>query len=283
MLRQRVVTALVLIPLPVAAIWFGEPWFTLLAMAGAGLAAIEFYRLAASAGASPVRGLGVVLSLLFIASRNPDLLAALAPHLDPALLLPLLLALALALPLFWLLLRPRPGTTSVNWAWTLGGILYVGWLLSHLVSLRGMVDGRNWLFLVVMVTAASDTAAFFIGRAFGRRSLAPRISPRKTWEGAIGGAVGAMAFSLLFAAPRLFGTSNPLHVDVLVLWQAPLLGLLVSVFGQLGDLAESFLKRNAGVKDSGSLLPGHGGILDRLDSVVFAGVVVYYYVVWAIP
>lgn len=282
MLKKRVITTLVIIPLPVAAIWFGEPWFTALMAVVAVLGVMEFYRLAVASRASPLVHIGVVLTLLFIISRNPDLLSFLAPRFDPGLLIPLLLMLAIALPMLWLLIRPRTGTAFVNWAWTLGGILYVGWLLSHLVSLRGMTGGMNWVFLVILANAASDTTAFFIGRSFGRHRLAPRISPNKTWEGALAGVVGAMVFSLLFTAPRLFAATNPLYVEGFIYWQALSLGLLVSVFGQLGDLAESLLKRHAGVKDSGRLLPGHGGILDRMDSVIFAGIVVYYYVVWVI-
>ena len=282
MLKKRVITTLVIIPLPVAAIWFGEPWFTALMAVVAVLGVTEFYRLAVASRASPLVHIGVVLTLLFIISRNPDLLSFLAPRFDPGLLIPLLLMLAIALPMLWLLIRPRTGTAFVNWAWTLGGILYVGWLLSHLVSLRGMTGGMNWVFLVILANAASDTTAFFIGRSFGRHRLAPRISPNKTWEGALAGVAGAMVFSLLFTAPRLFAATNPLYVEGFICWQALSLGLLVSVFGQLGDLAESLLKRHAGVKDSGRLLPGHGGILDRMDSVIFAGIVVYYYVVWVI-
>ena len=282
MLKKRVITTLVIIPLPVAAIWFGEPWFTALMAVVAVLGVTEFYRLAVASRASPLVHIGVVLTLLFIISRNPDLLSFLAPRFDPGLLIPLLLMLAIALPMLWLLIRPRTGTAFVNWAWTLGGILYVGWLLSHLVSLRGMTGGMNWVFLVILANAASDTTAFFIGRSFGRHRLAPRISPNKTWEGALAGVAGAMVFSLLFTAPRLFAATNPLYVEGFICWQALSLGLLVSVFGQLGDLAESLLKRHAGVKDSGRLLPGHGGILDRMDSIIFAGIVVYYYVVWVI-
>ncbi len=149
-------------------------------------------------------------------------------------------------------------------------------MLSYLVALRGLDDGRNWVFFALFITFASDTAAFFAGRALGKHRLAPRISPGKTWEGAIAGVFGAIIISLLFILP------TPLTLP-LSYWQAILLGLLVSIFGQLGDLVESLLKRNMGVKDSGKLLPGHGGFLDRMDSVVFAGIVVYYYVLWAIP
>ncbi len=282
MLKKRVITTLAILPLPVAAIWFGEPWFTALMVVVAVLGVMEFYRLAIASRASPLICIGVVLTLLFIVSRNPDLLSFLAPRFDPGLLIPLLLMLAIALPMLWLFIRPRTGAAFINWAWTLGGILYVGWLLSHLVSLRGMTDGMNWVFLVILANAASDTTAFFIGRSFGRHRLAPRISPNKTWEGALAGVVGAMVLSLLFTAPRLFAATNPFYIEGFIYWQALSLGLLVSVFGQLGDLTESLLKRHAGVKDSGGLLPGHGGILDRIDSIILAGIVVYYYVVWVI-
>ncbi len=140
------------------------------------------------------------------------------------------------------------------------------------MGLRGLPDGRNWVFLALFTTFASDTFAFFVGRTWGRHRLAPHISPKKTWEGSVGGASGAALTGMLFTLP------TPLQLPFTI-WSAALLGLAVSMFGQLGDLTESLLKRNAGVKDSGNLIPGHGGALDRMDSVIFAGVVVYYFVV----
>ena len=137
------------------------------------------------------------------------------------------------------------------------------------MALRGLDSGRDWVFLALFITFASDTTAFFAGRAWGKHRLAPRISPRKTWEGAVAGVLGAIIASLALV---IFFNLPLSH------WQAGLLGLLVSVFGQLGDLAESLFKRNMGVKESGKLLPGHGGALDRIDSVVFASVVAYYFV-----
>lgn len=279
MLRQRVITALLLIPLPVAAVWFGEPWFTSLVAIFGVLAAFEFYRLGSSAKASPVTYIGLLFTLLFIISRNPDLLSRLTTNLDPTLISPLILAAAMVLTLTWILLRRKKDGAIASWAWTMAGILYVGWLLGHVVSLRGLTDGRSWVFFILLATVASDTAAFFIGRAIGRHKLAPQISPNKTWEGAIAGVVGATVFSLLFTPTKLFGLSNAIHIQGLSYGEAILLGALVSVFGQLGDLTESLLKRNAKVKDSGNLLPGHGGVLDRLDSIIFAGVVVYYFAV----
>ena len=277
MLRKRVITALWGIPLLIAAIWFDRPlpWFTILVATWGALAVFEFYRLVA-AKTPPLTYFGLIWTLLFILSRDSDLLSALQPHLNLDLLTPLLLTSAVLLSLIWSLLRPQKETAFIGWAWTMAGILYLGWLLSHLVALRGLDDGRNWVFFALLINSASDTAAFFTGRALGKRPLAPQISPGKTWEGTTGGILGAILVSLLFLLP------TPLSLP-LTWWQAVLLGLLVSIFGQLGDLVESLFKRNMGVKDSGRLIPGHGGILDRIDSVVFAGVVVYYYVIWAIP
>jgi phosphatidate cytidylyltransferase len=179
------------------------------------------------------------------------------------------------LSLIGLLSRRQKEGAFTSWAWTIAGILYVGWLLSHLVALRGLDAGRNWVFFALFTTWASDTTAFFIGRKLGRHKLAPNISPGKTWEGATGGILGAIIVSILFF------TATPFHLP-LTYWQAIPLSILVSIFGQVGDLVESLLKRNMGVKDSGKLMPGHGGILDRMDSIIFAGIVVYYYVIWAI-
>lgn len=276
MLRKRLITALWGIPLLVAAVWFEVPlpWFTALIAIWGALAVFEFYRLVSAAGAPSFTYFGMVWTLLFIVSRNSELLSILEPFFELNLLTPLLLSSAVLLSLLWLLRQRQQEQAFAGWAWTIGGILYVGWLLSYLVALRGMDDGRNWIFFTLFITFASDATALFVGRAWGRRHLAPRISPGKTWEGAIGGILGAIVVSLLFRLP------TPLELNLS--WaQAILLGSLVSIFGQLGDLAESLFKRNMGVKDSGRLVPGHGGFLDRMDSILFAGVVVYYYVIWA--
>lgn len=260
MLKQRVITALCVLPILILAVWFDQPlpWFTIFVAVWALLALFEFYRLISVDRVPVLTYFGLLWTLLFI----------LRPHFDYDFIFPLLLTSFLVLSLIWLVLRRQREGAFSGWVWTLGGILYIGWLLSYLVALR-VEAGRNWVFFALFTTFASDTMAYFVGRAWGRRQLAPRISPYKTWEGTIGGMVGAVIVSLLFVLSTPF--SLPFSSG-----QAILLGLLVSIFGQFGDLAKSLLKRSAGVKDSGNLLPGHGGVLDRTDSVVFAGVVVYY-------
>ena len=265
MLKKRVITTLWSIPLLIVAIWFDKPlpWFTVFMAVWGLLAAFEFYRMVSVAKMPSLTYFGLIWTLLFI----------LSPHFDYDFLIPLLLTSTIVLPMLMLVLNPNKENSFINWAWTIAGILYVGWLLSYLVALRGVDGGRDWVFFALFTTFGSDTIAFFCGQALGRHKLAPHISPGKTWEGAIAGVFGAIIVSLLLVTilnlPLSYG-------------QAILLGLLVSILGQLGDLTESLFKRKMGVKDSGKLLPGHGGVLDRIDSIVFAGIVVYYYVIWVI-
>jgi phosphatidate cytidylyltransferase len=261
MLKKRVITSLLAIPLLFVIVWFDQPllWFSVLAAIWALLAVHEFYRLVGISRVLSLTGFGLIWTLLFV----------LSPHFDHALVIPILLTSAIILPLLWLVLRPEREGAFIGWSWTVAGILYVGWLLSYLVALR-LDAGRNWVFFAFFTTFGSDTTAFFIGRALGRHHLAPYISPNKTWEGAISGVFGAILISLFFLL------STPLQLPI-GYGHVIFLAFLVSVFGQFGDLVESLLKRNVGVKESGKMLPGHGGFLDRMDSVVFAGVVVYLY------
>jgi phosphatidate cytidylyltransferase len=274
MLKQRLITALWGIPLVIVAVWFDVPilWFVVLAAVCGSLAVFEFYRITGASKNVPLTIFGIVWTLLFI----------IRPYFPDQLQLHLLLVSAVGLSLIMLIFLPKKEGLFINWAWMLGGVLYIGWLLSYLVALRlepGTVSypnlGRDFVFLTLFVTFGSDTAAYFIGKAIGKHKLAPRISPGKTWEGTIAGILGAVIVGWLFTL------STPLQLP-LNWWQAILLGALVSVFGQLGDLAESLLKRNCDVKDSGGLMPGHGGLLDRLDSILFAGVVVYLFYTYII-
>jgi len=159
---------------------------------------------------------------------------------------------------------------------TVFGIMYVGWLGSHLVLLRQLPAalgvehevGARLVFLVALLTWSTDTAAYLFGVAFGRHKLMPRVSPNKSIEGAVGGLVGAGLVGWY-----LTGNLTPFMTPV----AGALLGLVVGIMGQLGDLVESLIKRDAGIKDSAQLIPGHGGVLDRFDSLLFTAPVVYYY------
>jgi phosphatidate cytidylyltransferase len=280
MLGKRLLTVLWAFPLVVACVWFNAPltWFTLMAAVVSVLAVIEFFRMSGVNKFLPLAICGVLLILLFIIS----------PHLQPKVdfsFVSLLLAVTVILPLVIVLFLPKQEGSKEGllraWAWTVSGVLYIGGLLSCLVALRLFPDaagfpetGRNLVFIALFATFGSDTTAYFVGKAIGRHKMAPSISPGKSWEGAVAGVIGAVIVSLLF----VFNTPFQLPMgSVMTL----ILAVIISVFGQLGDLAESMLKRGTGVKDSGFIMPGHGGILDRLDSIFFAGVAVYwFYVFW---
>ena len=273
MLFTRILTALVLVALVLAALFLLPPraWGAL-TLAAIVVAAFEWANLAgyrATARWLFVAGAPIIgLNLLFspasgFADGWPD---------------GVVLAVCGPAALFWALVMP---------AWLRGhwypraplAMAVVGWLvlIAAWVALVQLQARSPWLALAAMaIVWVADIAAYFSGRAFGKRKLAPSISPGKTWEGTVAGLFGAVAVSLAF----LLNTPVSLASQLTPL-QAVVLGLLVSIAGQLGDLVESLFKRNVGAKDFGSLLPGHGGVLDRMDSVVFAVVVVYYWV-WII-
>jgi len=261
-LKQRLITALWGVPLLVTVIWFGPPWlFAFMVGVGAILGVAEFYHLASQGGEQPFTLFGFIFTALFIVNA----------YFNCAYTAPLLAA-AVVFSLLWLLARSSGQRTFTSWSWTLAGMLYVGWLLSHYVALRELTQGKEWVLFVLSSTFACDTGAFLVGRAWGRHRLAPTISPAKTWEGTVGGFVAAVAAAMILGAL--------LRLPLRGYGEVVLLGCVVGIFAQLGDLVESLFKRNMGVKDSGSLIPGHGGILDRVDSIVFTGVVIYYYLVW---
>lgn len=160
-----------------------------------------------------------------------------------------------------------PSYSLQDAAGTLIGTLYLG-LLNYLYLLRTLPDGWIWLIFMLAGTWASDTAAYFVGKAFGRIKIAPVLSPKKTLEGAIGGILGSVLVGYLFVFMYSF-------LDLLKML---ILGLLLGVAAGAGDLLESAFKRQAGIKDSSTLIPGHGGILDRFDSALFTAPLVYYFV-----
>ncbi len=264
MLWQRVVSALVLLPIIGAAVWFGEPWFSLVIGLFVFLGIIEFFRLATISGWRPFLYLGTLLTLLFIVDA----------HSNDERTTPLLITGVVVLPLIRCLLYPTKRNALMNWTWTVGGIFYLGWMMSHFLFLRDLDEGRDWVILVLIATFACDTSAYFVGRAIGKHRMAPVVSPGKTWEGAVGGMVGAVVATLATAVVTELDSVGYLLI-------VPL-GFLIGVFAQLGDLAESAIKRSAEIKEAGGAIPGHGGALDRLDSLIFVVVLVYYWVIWLV-
>ncbi len=240
----RLRSALVLAPPVIAAIWFGSPLFVVMVAVGAAILSYEWWRLCADGSRSTAVALaaGVVAAPLAATFGSMPLAIAVVAVATAALTA----------------LSPRRGWAR---AWTAAGPLYLGLPCALLIWLRGdPVDGREtviWLFAVVW---ASDVGAYLAGRTFGGPRLAPQISPGKTWSGAVGGVVIAGGVGCLVALA--FGHDHPAR--------ALALAALFSLIAQLGDLAESWVKRRFGVKDSGSLIPGHGGLLDRVDALLLA-------------
>ncbi len=178
----------------------------------------------------------------------------------------------------WLLFRKNPASIS-----DIGGTIlmffYLGFLPAHFILLRGLgadhipqfwlQPGLKYLFLILLIVSASDIFAYYGGKRFGKKLLSPKISPKKTIEGAVAGT--SMAIFVGTIAAYFFQ----------IYWfHGAILGIIISLVAQMGDLSESLLKRDAGLKDSGSFIPGHGGLLDRTDSYIFSGAVGYYYIVW---
>ena len=262
MLAQRVASAAVGLPLVVTLIWAGGPWYTGVAALIVLIAAYEFQ--------APQHGAWAPLAILTAG------LAAAIPagaFVGTDWVLWFVLAGAL-LPLVWVTLRGDPATALPDYTHAIGGIAYVGLLGAHLVLLREFENGRDWVYLAIFSTFAVDTFAYFTGKTIGRRKLAPTVSPGKTVEGTIGGIAGGFAMVVLLN----YFLGMRLEAALIV----PL-AVLLPLAAVLGDLVESMLKRGLHVKDAGKMLPGHGGFLDRLDSILFTVPVVYYFLVWVVP
>ncbi len=149
-----------------------------------------------------------------------------------------------------------------------GGVFYVTFFLSHFILIREVDFGREWTFFLLVVIFFGDTAAYYTGRLWGKRKIYPEVSPNKTWVGSWGGMAGSIAGALIFRS---------IFLPELMIFHCLNLAIGLAVVGQLGDLCESMIKRKAGVKDSGKLLPGHGGLLDRMDGVMFGPPFLFYY------
>ena len=264
----RLASAAVAIPILALLIWAGPPLFSLFIAALAGVGAWEVCRLARNRDLRPVAPVAITWSIALVAVGH-----VLAEDWSPRDTTRAVVAIAATAYVFWQARRSRGRVGLANWRITAGAALYPGGLLAFAPLLRGLDQGIGWVFLLVLVTFVTDTSAYLVGGLAGKTPLAPSISPGKTREGAAGGLLGAVFASAVLASIMGLAAS---------LLSALLLGLLMGVAGQLGDLAESRIKRWAEAKDSGRLIPGHGGVLDRLDSIVFNLVLVYYFVIWAV-
>lgn len=279
---QRLLTAAIAIPIVLVFVWFGG-WFafaaTLLVVI---LGTLELHSMLLHAGYRPLIGVSFALSVVF-------LIASMFPQ-QRLFLLEIGLAGSLLISFPLLFFREKLEGAMLDWALTLAISIYLGWPLSYITLLRGYTPasihvgtgivasllsgtlfvfprGIWWILTVFLGVWGFDGAAFFTGRYLGRHKLAPRISPAKSWEGVLGGFVLSITAALLL-------TVRPLDVP----WYlAVLMGIAIGVAAVFGDLAESLIKRQTHVKDSGQIMPGHGGMLDRIDSVLFVVIIVYMF------
>jgi phosphatidate cytidylyltransferase len=280
---KRVVTAVVLIPVVLVLVFLGPRWQWLFALAVAAvamLAAWEYMSLTRRCGANPPR-VATLVALVALFAVNFQW-----PELVPGLFG----VLGLALLVYCTFFKPVEEVTSAAAA-SIFCLLYTGLALLALPTLRAQENGPSLLVLLLFAVWAGDTSAYYVGRTFGRHKMAPKLSPGKSWEGAVASVAGSV-----LTAWALIGLANllqaPWNSGVLALmeracpsavisypgelWYWLLLAVVINLAGQVGDLAESALKRSAGVKDSGSLLPGHGGVLDRIDALLLAAPVLWY-------
>ncbi len=263
---RRLYSALLFIPLLYVGIRYSPPWlFSLLIGAIALFALWEFLSLYFSnTGSLSPKVLSCFAAALLLIGMNEGL-----PHV---LLVSLLGMVAIIMAGFCI----SPVHTKQrlpDWAAYIFGVLYVGLLLGHYSLLRNLEQGVALVFFVIIVTWLSDTGGFFVGKTMGKHPLAPTLSPKKTIEGLLGGVLFSVIGGII---------SHFTFVPFFSLGQCMILGVSLALLGALGDLAESAIKRSVRVKDSGTIIPGHGGVLDRIDSLLFSGPAMYYYVMFSL-
>ncbi|HET9533018.1 MAG TPA: phosphatidate cytidylyltransferase [Blastocatellia bacterium] len=267
---KRVLTALVALPILLYTVWNEIPYFFVAIGALAIIAGLaEFYGLASKAGCRPLQFLGYPAALAVIAAFVYE---------SPAWIVAALAALAVSALAVEVFRAEDMQRSLASVSATIFGVVYVALLLGFLIALRMTPDtltapatpklAAKLLTIFFAMVMLTDTGAYYTGRSIGRHKLAPRVSPGKTIEGSIGGFISAALAGL--ASKYVFFPEIPaLH--------ALLLGAVIGIVGQVGDLAESLLKRGSQVKDSGNIFPGHGGMLDRVDSLLFCAPIIYYY------
>lgn len=252
-LIARILSGIVVIAVSIGLGYIGGIWFTLFILAVMLLTTYELWRLCIAASYKPSLAVMLVTSVAaFAGVRWPAL-----PILIPAMSLALLATLGVQL-------ARTSQRRFGDWAVSFAGGFYIGWTCGLIAELRELENGVWWLLLTLVAVWLADSGAYVFGRLLGKHKLAPAISPSKTWEGYIGGAMTALA------GGAVVGLVSPLG-----LLSGLLVGGLVGAFGVMGDLIESLIKREAHAKDSGTLIPGHGGVFDRIDSLLWGAVVTF--------
>ena len=273
---KRILTAIVLILVVFSLIFFGNIWLmTLFSVIVAELAAYEYLKLAAVGAES--HGLKLRIPIWWMALGTAIAFVVTLPNFPVEAQLPVLSALTIAL-FAWNGFRSPLIQVLPDTAQGLFGLIYIAYPLTLIPLLWKQEDGPALVVFLMVCVWAGDIAALYFGRAFGKRKLAPRLSPGKTWLGSVASIAGSMlaASLVIYIADLLTARGiTILHISE-PLWQSLVLAAILNVAAQLGDLLESAIKRGAGVKDSGTMLPGHGGILDRIDALLLAAPVLWF-------
>jgi phosphatidate cytidylyltransferase len=266
MLGKRILSALIFIPACLLVVIAGGWIFLLAAAAILGLGAWEFWRMFKEAKYSP--------NLIILVAGTVCLaLSKVLPGNDlTAIIFSCLVLISMAY--HTIAFEKGVTTAGIDLCFTLGGLIYVGWLGSYVVALRFLPEGMYWIILAILGVGISDVGAYLFGSVFGRHKISVKVSPAKSIEGFLGGVLCAGLFGFIFGT-LVHPISN--HITAI---NGLLLTSIVSIFALLGDLGESMLKRQFNLKDSSNLIPGHGGILDRVDTWLWAGVISYYLITW---
>ncbi len=274
MLKQRLLAAALLLPIGLVLIWAGGIFFFAAVALILARASWEYGDLFQAGGYRPARALTTLSVVALVSGRYLYGLRGTPFQADSWLL-----GLTVLAAMTWHLLAYERGrdAAGTDFAITLAGSLYVGHLGAYLVTVRELPDGLWWTLTVLPAVWLADSGAYFVGRTFGRRKLSPRLSPKKTREGYLGGLlVGAAGTALLALAWQALAAGD---ISVTPL-RAGLLGLVLALVVPLGDLGKSMIKRQVGAKDSSNLIPGHGGVLDRIDTWLWGIFLGYYLILW---
>ena len=272
----RLTSAAIGIPIIASAVWFGDIWLTTFVVIVGCVGLIELFKLFERSGRYPYKILGLLWLCSFVVNAHFQAIMPVGVLVLGFSILLIFCCLSISLR-FTFYRNSNISITPVDIirgaVMTLLGVIYLGWTLSLFIILRQGPNGFEWIALTLVSTFSADTGALAIGSAIGTHKMIPSVSSGKTWEGAFGGLI------LGIAATTTLAILLNLPVGY---WEVAVLGTIIGIISQVGDLFESKIKRLASVKDSGIIIPGHGGVLDRLDSIVFVVVVVYYFAGWAV-
>lgn len=263
---ERILTVLISVPIIFACTYFGGLSFLFLLMVLAIVSLNEFYNLMKVKGFNPYYTIGNFFTLLLILVAYLKL-EQISWEQNFVMILTSAVIISFCAGLF----IKRSAQATANIALTILGVVYIGMLYSYLILLRGLTKYGRYVFMLMFILWVSDILAYFVGKTIGRRQLSPYISPKKTVEGAIAGLIG----SILTSVGLWFFFEK--GINVYMLYHYLFIGFFLGVIGQVSDLSESLIKRDVGVKDSSNIVPGHGGVLDRMDSFIFSAPALYYY------